>query len=308
MGESMDHKEFLIGLPKETRQNLLTRSDRAGLQHLALHWGLILVVGCLIAYKMPFWPLLLPVQGILIIFTFTLLHECTHKTPFRTPWLNEVVGWISGFAVGLPFLWFRYFHFAHHKYTNDPAKDPELLGHAKPETWREYLWHLSGLRVWKVQATGLFDIASGREYQSYLPKSKRRVFQVESIIIVSLYLLIAFYSLTTSLIPIMVWILPVFLGQPFLRLYLLAEHGRCPAVANMFENSRTTLTNRVIRFLAWNMPHHAEHHAYPNVPFYRLPDLSRMVLPHLKTLQRGYYSFHRDYTKGFQQAELKGDL
>ena len=68
-----------------------------------------------------------------------------------------------------------------------------------------------------------------------------------------------------------VWIIPALLGQPFLRLYLLAEHGCCAFVANMFENSRTTFTGPLVRFLAWNMPYHAEHHAFPTVPFYRLP-------------------------------------
>lgn len=47
-----------------------------------------------------------------------------------------------------------------------------------------------------------------------------------------------------------VWLVPVLLGQPFLRLYLLAEHGDCPKVANMFQNTRTTFTNRIVRFLA----------------------------------------------------------
>ena len=48
-----------------------------------------------------------------------------------------------------------------------------------------------------------------------------------------------------------------FLGQPALRLYLLAEHTGCPAVPDMLANSRTVLTNAVVRWLAWNMPFHA---------------------------------------------------
>ena len=91
------------------------------------------------------------------------------------------------------------------------------------------------------------------------------------------------------------WLLPLALGQPFLRLFLLAEHGRCPAVADMFANSRTTFTGWLIRKLAWNMPYHAEHHAYPTVPFHRLPDLHRLTKPHLRETERGYLRFHRRY-------------
>ena len=88
------------------------------------------------------------------------------------------------------------------------------------------------------------------------------------------------------------------LGQPVLRLYLLAEHGRCPFVANMFENTRTTFTNALVRRLAWNMPYHAEHHAWPVVPFHRLPDLHVMTAPHLRVTAPGYAAFTVDYAQG----------
>ena len=91
------------------------------------------------------------------------------------------------------------------------------------------------------------------------------------------------------------WILPVLLAQPFLRLYLLAEHGDCPQVANMLENTRTTFTNRVVRFVAWNMPYHAEHHCYPAVPFHNLPALHDIAREQLQVTAPGYVAFSRDY-------------
>ena len=85
------------------------------------------------------------------------------------------------------------------------------------------------------------------------------------------------------------------LGFPFLRLYLLAEHGRCPSVANMFENTRTTMTTRAVRLLAWNMPYHAEHHAWPAVPFHKLPEVHDLAAAHLKRVSPGYGAFLREY-------------
>ncbi len=91
MQNHIDHRAFLTSLPPEVRTGLTARSDRAGLVHLAGHAGAILAVGALIAAQVPFWPLLLPVQGVLIVFLFTLEHEATHKTPFASERLNEVV-------------------------------------------------------------------------------------------------------------------------------------------------------------------------------------------------------------------------
>lgn len=129
---------------------------------------MILVVGALIGSAVPGWLLLLPVQGVLIVFLFTLEHEATHKTPFASERLNEVVGHLCGFLLLLPFQWFRYFHLAHHRWTNIAGKDPELAG-AKPATRAAWAWHVSGLPYWLAEVRLLFDLARGRAGGEYLP-------------------------------------------------------------------------------------------------------------------------------------------
>ena len=90
------------------------------------------------------------------------------------------------------------------------------------------------------------------------------------------------------------WVLPAVLGQPWLRLYLMAEHTGCPLIPDMLANSRTTLSNPVVRFFAWNMPYHAEHHSFPAVPFHALPALHADLAPALKTTARGYVAAQRE--------------
>ena len=68
----------------------------------------------------------------------------------------------------------------------------------------------------------------------------------------------------------------------------------------MFENTRTTFTNRLIRFIAWNMPYHTEHHVFPNVPFHSLPALHRLMGQHLHVTSNGYTEFARTYVKDFK--------
>jgi fatty acid desaturase len=63
----------------------------------------------------------------------------------------------------------------------------------------------------------------------------------------------------------------------------------------MFLNTRTTFTTTVVRFLAWNMPYHTEHHVWPTVPFHRLPALHGMMRDHLGVTAEGYAAFTRDY-------------
>ena len=289
----MDHRDFLHALPAATKASLTAKSDRAGLWHLAGHLAAVAICGGLIAAKMPGWPLLLPVQGVLIVFLFTLEHEATHKTPFASEWLNEVVGHLCGFLLLLPFQWFRYFHLAHHRWTNIAGKDPELAGE-KPATRKAWGWHVSGLPYWIAEARLLADLARGRAGGDYLPSPALPRIIREARWMLAGYALVGL-SLLWSPLLFWVWLLPVLLGQPALRLYLLAEHGDCPQVANMFQNTRTTFTTAVVRFLAWNMPYHVEHHVYPAVPFHQLPQLHQLMREELRVTAAGYAAFTKDY-------------
>jgi fatty acid desaturase len=294
----MDHRTIIASLTPELRDRLTEKSDRAGLLHLAAHWGLIVALGALIVARVPFWWALMLPQGILVVFLFTLLHEAVHQTPFRTAWINEMVARVCGFILCLPSDWFRYFHFAHHRYTQDPENDPELAS-PKPETMWQYIKHVSGVPIWWSAISGLVINALDRNRAAYIPPKGFAKVRTEARVMILLYAVLlglSLYFQTAALV--WVWLLPALIGEPFLRIYLLAEHGRCPFVANMLENTRTTRTNWLVRKLAWNMPYHAEHHSYPGVPFYRLPEFHAVIENQLKEVEDGYVRFNVKYIEG----------
>ena len=297
----MDHRELVTSLSQEQRDRLTAKSDIPALPLFLLHFGSILLLGILIAAQVPFWPLLMIPQGIAIAFLFTLLHETIHQTAFRTGWLNEVAARMASFMLALPADWFRYFHFAHHRFTQEPEKDPELA-FAKPATLGQYVLHVSGLPVWWGHAKTLVINATGRCRDDFVPPKGHDKVRREARVMIAAYaaIVVGCIVLRTPVL-LFSWILPALIGQPFLRLYLLAEHGRCPYVANMLENSRTTLTNIAIRKLAWNMPYHAEHHAYPGVPFHRLPEFHGLIENHLKQVEKGYARFNSKYVSELQR-------
>lgn len=297
---AMTHVELLKSLSPETKTNLIARSDWAGLRHLFVYLAALTFTTTGIIAQIPFWGLLIPFQGILLVFLFTLSHECTHQSPFRSIWINEVIGHTIAPILALPFVWFRYFHLAHHKYTNDPANDPELASGGRPSTRMGMLIYLSGWNYWRGNLRMLWSNATGKISAPYLPKRRHHAMRREATLILILYGLAA-TSLFYSPLLLWIWIIPILVGQPFLRLYLLAEHGLCPPVADMLENSRTTFTSRLIRGLAWNMPYHAEHHSLPNVPFHKLPALNDITRAHLKSTSDGYSEFTTDYLRSLER-------
>ena len=100
------------------------------------------------------------------------------------------------------------------------------------------------------------------------------------------------------------WLVPAILGQPILRLYLLAEHTLCPLIPDMLRNSRTTLTLLPVRFIAWNMPYHAEHHALMAIPFHALPRAHALFRERIDHLTPGYSTFHRQLLAAIRRGNV----
>ena len=298
-----DHRDAVGRLGREQRRELLHRSDREGLAHLAGHLAALGSTGTLIALKAPGWPVLLPIHGILLVFLFCLQHEAVHKTPFRSAWLNAAAGWGAGLVNLLPPVWFHHFHMDHHRYTHDPARDPELA-RPLPRSKAGLVWLIAGGPYWTSQIRTLLVNAAGRNRDGFVPPAARAPVVWEARSFLAVYAAAAGISIFAGSAALLwLWVLPALLGQPFLRVYLLAEHTGCPHVANMLENTRTTFTNRLVRFIAWNMPYHVEHHVYPAVPFHRLPAFHAVLRDRLTVTADGYPAATRATTGAILRGE-----
>ena len=294
--------ERALGLIEpETLEALRQRRNGPGLWHLGGHLLVLMVSGAAVLAA-PDWPLWLAaslVYGIALVFLFTLEHETIHNSAFASDRLNRIVSTLAGIAVVVPARWFRYFHFAHHRHTQDPARDPELST-PKPSNWPRYLVYLTALPYWVATARTLARMAAGRIEDNYVPPARRVDVVREARLHLALYTGVALLSLATGgLLAVKLWLVPLLLGQPFLRAYLLAEHGACPLVADMLENSRTTFAGRMIRFIAWNMPYHTAHHAFPTIPFHRLPQATALIAERIAVTAQGYLDAHRQIRAGW---------
>ena len=297
----MNHKAFLETLTTSQRQALTRTSNRAGFRHLAGYLVCVAGAAAYVLLQAPFWPVAMMALGILLAFLFTLQHECTHNTPFQSRWLNMLVGQITGIILFQPFLWFRYFHMAHHRHTNIVDKDPELGDVPKPNSWPALSLHLSTITYWRDKFMVLISNGITGQQAEYVPKSKHIMVRGEALFMLAIYGVVSAAIVNGHYWLLSIWIMPLILGFPLLRLYLLAEHGRCPHVADMFFNTRTIYTNRLVCFLTWNMPFHTEHHILPAVPFYKLPAFNKYTQQHLAVTNNGYGEFTSSYIDGFHK-------
>ena len=289
-------------------RELSVRSDLRGAAQSLGHYGVILLVGALIWKVASTWGLLwalplMAVQGYVVAFLFMAVYETAHKTAFKSRSLNLVVGHLSAFLIGLPYEYYCLFHWDHHRYTQDPEKDPELIVGVKPTSDTQLALAYSGL----LQVAGrlrlmLSHAITGKVTAPWIPESKRAAVVAEARIYAALYALLLALSLwLSSALLLWVWIVPLMIGQFFLRPYLYAEHTGCDRTRSAFHNTRTTYTGAVVKWFAWNMPYHVEHHAYPSIPFHALPKLNEIVDGEIVHRGRGYIRTTRETWAWFRR-------
>ncbi len=293
------------GLERDAVRRLSRRSDALGLRQLAWHAALLLATGLLIRVSRGHLYLLpaLILHGIVLSFLFCALHESIHGTAFASRWLNAGVAWICGALLLLPPAYFRCFHFAHHRYTQDPERDPELAV-PPPASVASWTWRVSGLPYWgdRLAVTARHAFL-GRVTEPFVPAEQRPLIVREARVLWAGYIAVAATSwYLRDAAVLLYWVLPALLGQPFLRLFLLAEHAGCPLSPDMLANTRTTRSNAAVRLIAWRMPYHAEHHCYPSVPFHALGRLNSLLGGRTQVTAPGYVAVHGSLLRGYRAA------
>ena len=273
------------------------RSNLAGVFRLTAHLAVMAVSGYGWATATGGVALLtLTVYGISLAFMFCAVHECVHRTAFASARVNDAIAWLAGLLSFYNSTFYRRYHKWHHRYTRVAGKDPEM-DDPEPQTIGQYLWHLTGVSWWTGKIKGHVKVALGQLDDCYfLPAASHAE------VIRSTRLQLAVYA-ATALLSAMVghswflvtgWLLPLAIGQPFLRFVLLAEHTNCSYGDNFLTNTRTTLTFWPVRLLMWNMPYHAEHHLYPSIPFHALPAAPHQLRDKFSHVEPGYVQVNQN--------------
>lgn len=221
------------------------RSDAQGLFFLARHFLVLFATGALVVLAIGSWWVLpaMILHGAVMALLFAPAHECSHATPFRSRWLNESVYWLVCLIYILPPSMFRHSHLAHHRYTQIRGSDPDMVLPHNSTVW-DYANYVSAIPFWKRGIHWLFTLPLGKiaeKHRHFIPDSVVPKIKREGQIVLCIYAAIALTAIAfQSWLPLWLWILPRFLGEPFMRWLRIAEHAECAESADLTENTRTT--------------------------------------------------------------------
>ncbi|MEM7058656.1 MAG: fatty acid desaturase [Pseudomonadota bacterium] len=257
-------------------RDLMQRSDLRGAIQAGSHFGAIILTGTLLWTTWGTWwavPILI-LHGTLINFLYAGQHELSHGTPFKTKWLNVWVGRLIGFLMFYPRDFDFIQHMAHHKWTQDWSRDGELA--REPYTLKSYLMWFLGPSYWQSRISRIFRLARGVVVEPYIQQDQQAKVIREARIHLGLYGLIAIVSLSMGTwAAVILWVAPMLATKMVHQLQNTIEHLGLSHEDNIMENTRSTRTNAVMRWMCWNMQYHTAHHAFPSVPFHSLKSLNQ---------------------------------
>ena len=249
-----------------------------------------------------------------------LVHEASHFLVSKNNKLNDFFGnYLCAFPIGVNFAGFRSGHNNHHVNTATPTDSPTDLDKYKVVDTKKF-------DLYKLFIKDLVGISALEVFLSY-GKNKTETVNIEKKSKKKFFLTLTKLSLTQMLILalfgfniinyILFWIIPLISPHMFLmRIRGLAEHGQsnqlgCTAETNsagtFYTRSFLTEVNSyksaIVVFLekiligSFNVNFHHEHHIFPNIPWYNLKKLSKLIS---KNVQKNNSS--TTYRKGYVEA------
>ena len=258
-------------------------------------WGVI--AACLTAATV-WWTPWVVIPAMLIITTraqalFVIAHDAAHYRLYETRWLNDLVGRLCATPVGISMCTYRVVHRLHHNHLYGP-QDPDTPIHGGYPRGRGYLLRklakdLLGGTAWKTYryffgAPAINDeIATENRPLNDPSPALRPAARRDRWLVAAFHtgMPVAAFSAGWGWQYLVLWPLAlVTLLQPLLRFRAICEHG---AVVDENSPLKAARTNTGPGWLMWIVfPHdvnyHIEHHMYPSVPCYNLPECHREMV------------------------------
>lgn len=232
-----------------------------------------------------------PILAALTYMAYTPLHEAVHGNVQgnrrRLGWLNDLCGFAMAPLIAVPYVSHRHEHLTHHRYTNQPSKDPDFM--------------ISGMRRGPVAA--LVTVIRFIWLQNaYFAKTEWATASVSARMIYGSEILASLGWRVTFLLAVdqpgaLVVIGLGYLLGGFFTAYWFAYRPHWPYDRrDRYRNTSSLIMPRWMKPLEWfwlGQNLHAIHHLFPRVPFYRYHRLHRQIEPVLRAHEtpiRGVFS------------------
>ena len=300
VGARVEMQWFSCKIDRKVLKSMIKRSDARALRIFGLWLGVIGLSG-LGAYLT--WGTLWCIPFFAVYGTFYSCadhraHELSHGTPFKTRRLNEFFYQLCAFMTLREAYYYRWSHSRHHTDTIIVGRDPEI-GFQRPPDLSVLLLDIFFIKDGFKQLRSIVQNATGTLTENgdqFIPEGQRRSVVRSSRVYLAIILGVAAWCVAVgSILPAMFIVLPRFYGGFLSQVFNVMQHaGLDEDVYDHRLNTRTVIMNPVFSFLYANMNYHIEHHMFPMVPFYVLPELHNLIKDQCPEPCKGVIAAYRE--------------
>jgi sphingolipid delta-4 desaturase len=192
-----------------------------------------------------------------------MTHELSHCLVFKNKSANEYFAMFCNMGMGIPAATtFKRYHMEHHQFQGVEGKDADI-----PTAWEGSFFNSKLLKV--LYLIGM-PIAYGGRPCIVLPKAMSRAEMINYAVVIASNVLL--YQFTG------------YFGIVYLLTSLVLGHGLHPMSGHFIaehyiytEGQETYSYYGPLNLFAWNVGYHNEHHDFPRVPGWRLPQVRAMA-------------------------------
>ncbi|MBD2312696.1 fatty acid desaturase [Desertifilum sp. FACHB-1129] len=220
-------------------------------------------------------------------------HEGVHGVLDRNPHINRFLSIACALPVGQNFSAYQVLHLKHHQHLGDEG-DPDRYKNYTRQPGLVFLMYwgrlIIGYPVYLV-AIPILGWLQGN--------AKERFWIVLEVLLLGLGVIGAILSPIPSAFWVHGWLIPMLAINVMVNIRGMSQHTLLEPETDIIRGTRTILTSPLVRFFMCNENYHLEHHLYPAVPWYHLPQLHAALKAELE--RRGapyipsYFSFVRDF-------------
>ncbi len=232
-------------------------------------------------------------------------HEAAHRNLYRSRAWNSVAGALWSIPILYDFPAYRTTHRQHHARTHVPGEDSEpIFGESRLLGYLGYML-VSGTSYVLILVFEGLKGAAGRGAPWMSAGTRRRQALVGTLILFGSVALLVVGFVEAPGLTVEIWLVP-FLVYTLVLAPMVShpEHTDCgfgPAPA--LETTRTTVSNRLIRFFVWHVNLHAAHHLSPSVPGQKLMPLHELTASANHHVCPSYTRWHLGYLRGLLQGD-----
>lgn len=229
-------------------------------------------------------------------------HEGVHGVLSQSPAWNRALSMLCALPVLQNYAAYRVLHLKHHTHLGQSG-DPDRYKNYTQWSILEFLMHWGRLIIGYpiyIVAIPILGLQQGSW-------TDRFWIAIEMALLMSGIWGILQLNVAPEIL-IHGWLMPMVLINFMVNVRGMSQHTLLEEEEDLIRGTRSILTHPIVKFFMCNENYHLEHHLYPAVPWYNLPQLHQFIESELRSQQApfipSYTSFVREFvTTSFDRLQ-----